>query len=540
MNNKKSTGAYYTPDYLAEFIYSRLEKNIKSLKKLSILEPSVGDGSFLNALINKQIQNGRNISLSAIDNNISEISKLKKRTFKNIKIKFIYKDYLRYKPNSNELFSLVIGNPPYIRKRLLSKNQIKFGNSIHKQAELSEKTFKNIWSVFLIKSIKLLNKNGILAFILPAEILQVKYANELRDYILRTFKRTEIYTFSDLMFECKGQNTIVLIGYKKHLEGGVHYIHITDIKQVKNDNIPLIKNETIQALDIKWIHHTLDSDDLKFLNNIKETQKCVDDMCASKPGIVTAANSFFIIDSNTEEEYKWARYTKPILQKGSFVQTGIVFKKTDYNKLIEEGKPIKIICINNKSIKSLNKKNIEYLLTGKEMNIPDRYKCKIRDHWTIIPNISEPCEGFYFKRSHLFPKLIKNVANVLVTDTAYNILMRNNYDINSFIYSFYNSLTLVFSELSGRYYGGGVLELTPNEFKGLPIPYFGITNKEFNELSYKFKNGNDIKDILNYTDFILLPKIGLNREQILKIQYIRDLLSLKRRRLINNSSINIL
>jgi adenine-specific DNA-methyltransferase len=217
------------------------------------------------------------------------------------------------------------------------------------------------------------------------------------------------------------------------------------------------------------------------------------------------------------------------LQKGAYIQNGIVFSLSDYKQLSIAGKPIKIICLNNENLNYLNSKNKEYLLIGEKNNIPNRYKCKIREHWQIIPNISDPSEGFFFKRSHLFPKMVKNEANVLVTDSAYDIKMKNNYDINSFIFSFYNSLTLVFSELGGRYYGGGVLELTPREFKELPMPYLNITNTDFECLTHRFKKSKDIKKILDYTDFILLSKIGLNREKILKVQYLRDKLSQKRR-----------
>ena len=46
-------------------------------------------------------------------------------------------------------------------------------------------------------------------------------------------------------------------------------------------------------------------------------------------------------------------------------------------------------------------------------------------------------------------------------------------------YSFYNSLTLLMSEIEGRFYGGGVLELTPSEFRRLPIYYTEPTDAEF-------------------------------------------------------------
>ena len=537
MTMKKSTGAYYTPDYLADFVFSRLSKKMKVRKSISILEPSVGQGSFLFALLKTSLYKSKKIYIKALDINKKELNKLKKTDFGNILIDCIHRDFLHFMPLENEKYDLIIGNPPYIKRNLLSVNQIRIGTRIHKKSGLSGKNFKNIWSAFLVKSITLLNKNGMLAFILPAELLQVKYAKEFKQLIIDVFKRVEIYTFSDLMFECKGQNTIIIIGYKKHLAEGVYYTHINDIKQTKKNDILLVKNEALQSLDIKWIHHTLDSEDLKLLESIKTSLSCVKDYCVSKPGIVTAANNFFIIDSDTEEKYKWLKYTKPILQKGSYVQNRIVFKQSDYDELSSSGKPMKIICLSDDDIKKLNTKNIEYLQIGEDMDIQNRYKCQLRNHWTIIPNISDPPEGFFFKRSHLFPKLIKNEAEVLVTDSAYKIQMNKDFDIDSFIFSFYNSLTFVFSELGGRYYGGGVLELTPNEFKELPIPFLNITKTVFDKLSNMFRISNDMKEILDYTDFMLLSSIGLNREKILRIQNIRYILSQKRHKVIVSQSI---
>ncbi|EPK4237112.1 Eco57I restriction-modification methylase domain-containing protein, partial [Klebsiella pneumoniae] len=55
---------------------------------------------------------------------------------------------------------------------------------------------------------------------------------------------------------------------------------------------------------------------------------------------------------------------------------------------------------------------------------------------------------------------------------------------------------LCFAELYGRYYGGGVLELVPNEFRRLPIPYKEISSQLFLDFSNKFKNKANIDEIL--------------------------------------------
>jgi len=164
--------------------------------------------------------------------------------------------------------------------------------------------------------------------------------------------------------------------------------------------------------------------------------------------------------------------------------------------------------------------------------LPKRHKCGIRKNWYVIPNISKKPDAFFFKRSHLYPKLLKNNSNAFVTDSAYKVGMRNGYDLNSFIYSFYNTLTLLLSELEGRYYGGGVLELIPSEFKKLPIPYNEISNTQFDNFTTNFENKSDIEQILIQNDLnILHPTLGINNEDLLRLTEIRN--KLKRKRLRN-------
>ncbi|MFP3471721.1 hypothetical protein R0J90_16885, partial [Micrococcus sp. SIMBA_144] len=82
-------------------------------------------------------------------------------------------------------------------------------------------------------------------------------------------------------------------------------------------------------------------------------------------------------------------------------------------------------------------------------------------------------------RSHEFPRLIINEAGVYVTDNAYGITPKSGFTVRGICYSFYNSLTFLFAEMGGRFYGGGVLELSPVEFRDLPLAYHEPSEEEF-------------------------------------------------------------
>ncbi len=521
MDNKKSTGSYYTPTFLADFISKRVLSFFENRTLISILEPSVGDGAFIESL-NKH--SNTSIKLTALDINSDELTKAvgkwnnKKSIFENI-------DFLKFYPKNK--FLVIIGNPPYVKKNRLSQEQIEISKEIHKNENLSETSVKNIWTTFLIKSNTHLTKNGILAFVLPSELLQVKFAEEVREYLKKEFERIEIFTFNDLMFECKGQDTIVLFAYKKAIKKGEFFTNITSKEDLKNNSFILKNNNLLVESKIKWTHHFLTTNELTFLDNLKKELNTVNHYCESKPGIVTAANKFFIIDKEIEKKYKLSKHTIPIIQKGLFMNGTIVFDKQNLIDLEKSNYPTRLLQLNNNETISENLK--KYLELGEKLEIPYRYKCKIRDKWYVVPNISDKPDAFFFKRSHLYPKLIKNISDAFVTDSAYKVKMNNGYDLNSFVFSFYNSLTLVFLEIEGRYYGGGVLELTPNEFKRLPFPYIEINKNKFDRYTNNYKNKENIENILKQYDYeILNSTLGLNNKELKKLKIIRNKLIKKR------------
>ncbi|MES2863198.1 MAG: Eco57I restriction-modification methylase domain-containing protein [Bacteroidota bacterium] len=521
--DKKNTGSYYTPEYLAGFISKKVLSFLGSKTTISLLEPSVGDGSFISQFAKND---SSKIKLTALDINNEELKKAStKWSEKNAVFKII--DFLEFE--SKTKFSAVIGNPPYIKKTLLKEKQIIACKEIHSSENLTEKSVKNIWTTFLVKSTTLLKKDGVLAFVLPSELLQVKFAEEIREYLKNQFQRIEIYTFNDLMFDCKGQDTIVLIAYKKHNEKGEFFTNIEFKEELENDSYTLKNNNLLVDSNVKWTHHFLTADELNFLDNLKQKLKTVDYYTDSKPGIVTAANNFFIINKEIEKKYNLSKYTRPIIQKGFFVNGSVVFDDANILVLEKNNHPTRLLQLNDND--KLTKNLTEYLSIGTEQKIQERYKCRIRNNWYVIPNISTVPDALFFKRCHNYPKLLKNNSNALVTDSAYKVNMKENWDLNSFIFSFYNSLTLVFAETNGRYYGGGVLELTPSEFKKLPIPYIKITAEKFDEFTIEFENKENIEEIISKYDKLILKEVlNLNDDDITGIQRIRQKLINKRMR----------
>lgn len=390
--SKKNTGSYYTPNYLAEFVANRVLAHFKDAKNtLQILEPSVGDGSFIKAIKNA-VNSNLSLELTAIEIDGNELAKAK-RLWKLQNSKFTKQDFLQF--TSYKRFSAILGNPPYIKKNLLTDTQIEKCKEIHSVENLSEKSVKNIWTSFVAKSNQLLEDDGVLAFVLPSELLQVKFTEEIRTFLQAKFQRLEIFTFNELMFECKGQDTIALFAYKKHAEKGVFYSEIANEDQIIDGQITVAKNDALITSNVKWTHHILSSEEIEFLENIGNKLKKINYYCDSKPGIVTAANNYFIVDEETEEKFNLGKYTSPIIQKGLFVNGSVVFDQKDLEDLINSNHRTKLLVFKDSDKDSLSDEVKGYLAIGEKQELPIRYKCRQRNNWFVIPNIAKRPEGFF-------------------------------------------------------------------------------------------------------------------------------------------------
>jgi adenine-specific DNA-methyltransferase len=525
--NKKQIGSFYTPKIIADFMVDYLAKKLQNKTALEILEPSSGDGIFIRTLYNHAKLSSKLNNVIAIEREEEEVEKVREIT-KNNSLKAIHIDFLEFQDN-NVKFDLVIGNPPYIKKNRLSELQVELCENIHKSfSQLSNKKIKNIWTAFLVRSINFIKQDGVLAFVLPSELLQVKFAEELRNLILDEFERVEIFTFNELLFkDCKGQDTLLLIAERKSKKKGIYYTNIEKVTDLKTMNFSLTQN--IKSKESKWTHSHLVSEEIELLEKLKTKLVQVDELCTSKAGIVTAANNYFIVNSEVLEKYSLQNYVKPIIQKGVFVNGSVELNHDDFQKLINTSKPTYLIALDD-DITYHNNELKQYLAIGIETLLHERFKMKKRKNWYRVPNVGSPPEAFFFKRCNEYPKLIKNNAKVLATDSAYTIMMKDDFKIEDLIFSFYNSLTLSLAELNGRYYGGGVLELTPNEFKGLSVPYINTSPNEFSTFVCAFKGKSSIKEICKRNDFRILKSIdkNLDNDTIEKIYNIREKLYLRR------------
>jgi adenine-specific DNA-methyltransferase len=162
-SKEKLRGGFYTPKPIANFI---LKWAANGNQDLDMLEPSVGDGQFLEQI---RETNFAYSSITAIEINEVEAEKAQKLNLP--KTTVITGDFFEFCNNTEMRFSLAIGNPPYIRYQFFDKDQRAEAEKVFVKASLRYSKLTNPWVPFVVGSSLLLKEKGKIGFVLMIPFL---------------------------------------------------------------------------------------------------------------------------------------------------------------------------------------------------------------------------------------------------------------------------------------------------------------------------------------------------------------------------------
>lgn len=200
---KKNNGIYFTPPKTIYDTLNILEPYMDSIQ--NILEPSCGSCEFITH-INERYSNKHITGIehnNIIYDNIKYLDTIGQLTQTSNQINIIHQNFITY--TTTNTFDLIIGNPPYF---VMNKKEV--NQSYHDYFDGRP----NIFILFIVKSISLLNENGIMSFILPRNFMNCLYYDKTRKYINEHFKILNITKCVDKYIDTE-QETIILIIQKQ-------------------------------------------------------------------------------------------------------------------------------------------------------------------------------------------------------------------------------------------------------------------------------------------------------------------------------------
>ncbi|PHM65735.1 N-6 DNA methylase [Xenorhabdus sp. KJ12.1] len=513
---QKLRGGYYTPQHLADYV----AKWALGKQPEAVLEPSCGDGVFVQALHNNDCDKA--LTLSCFELFDIEAQKALERCeslkFQNATVAegdFLVWANKQIKEGKVQ-FDAVIGNPPFIRYQFLEKSFQEQAELVFKQLEQKFTKHTNAWVPFLLSSLAMLKAGGRMAMVIPSEIIHVMHAQSLRSYMGRICSKIVIIDPKEIWFEDTLQGAVIILAEKKEDPStpseGVGIVGVNGLDFLEDSPEELfintlgINGETVKG---KWTRATLQKSELALIQKLisHDAVHKFKDIAEVDVGIVTGANKFFLVDNETVNHFKLEKYSHPMFGRSQHCP-GILYDIQQHQTNQEQGLPTNFLYIADE-FEQLSTMVKDYIQLGEAEKYHERYKCRIRKPWYKVPSVYSTEIGM-LKRCHEAPRLILNEIEAYTTDTAYRV--RSTFtSAENLVCSFLNPLTAITAELEGRYYGGGVLELVPSEIEKIYIPVIEGYEHDLATLNQLVKDGK-VEEAMKLQGVSIFSKLGLTEQ----------------------------
>lgn len=521
---QKLRGGYYTPSNIAAFLSAWAIRS----RTDTVLEPSCGDGAFVKTSAERLLQLGASTKeiarqLDGYEIDVFESARaadrLKEYGIRKQDIRVRCNDFFSAQPKGwdESPFDAVVGNPPFVRYQNFPPSQRDRALAMMRRAGLNPNRLTNIWVPFVVGAALALKPTGRLAMVIPAELLQVNYAAELRAFLSEYFGQITVLTFRRLAFEGIQQEVILLLAARESLgKPGIEVIEMNDTSELAGYDHLSFGAAGFKSVDHgceKWTKYYLSQKEIDLIRDLRKDPRLtpLGEVASVDIGIVTGMNEVFVMKSS-QITRGFAKFTCPLVGRSAHLK-GIVFREADWQENAAANLPAHLLNIAAIARSRLPADLDRYLSRAEESKLNAGYKCRIRKLWYVVPSVYVS-HGFLLRQIHSHPKLICNDAGAVCTDTIHRVKFKMGVDRHRVAAAFLNSLTFAFSEVLGRSYGGGVLELEPNEADKIPLPMLNSENLDPAETDNLARHSK-LSEILERNDKMLLGDgLGMSAAQI--------------------------
>ncbi|MDR1421547.1 MAG: N-6 DNA methylase [Coriobacteriales bacterium] len=198
----KANGVVYTPTQLAQYLSARMLVywDSSSIPNLRILDPAIGDGELVLALLNELSKNEAiyAVDIVAFEIDKAAIEKTEARicsAFPYVSVEIINEDFISYAANNSAAlgkFDLIIANPPYIRTQIIGPEKArKLANDFGVTGRI------DMYYAFLLLATKFVSDGGVVGFITSNKFMSIKSGESIRSYLKEHVQVLQITDFGD-------------------------------------------------------------------------------------------------------------------------------------------------------------------------------------------------------------------------------------------------------------------------------------------------------------------------------------------------------
>ncbi|MBV9244482.1 MAG: SAM-dependent DNA methyltransferase [Methylobacteriaceae bacterium] len=528
----KSRGAFFTPAEITRFLVNwAVRKSVDS-----VLEPSCGDAAFLSAAAERLMALGAtraetSRSLVGVEIHAPSVAEAERRLAREgLSATITSGDFFDQSPQRQ--FDVVVGNPPFIRYQRFAGTAR--ANSLRAALASGVRltSLASSWAAFAIHASEFLKDDGRLGLVLPAELLSVNYAAEVRRFLLNRFTKVRLVLFENLVFPGVAEEVVLLLAEGRGKSINFEVYQAQDAASLKSLDTSSWQDFT-PADDEKWTPALISIDALATYREITHGNgfsKLIE-WGETYLGSVTGNNEYFTMTAATVDRLNLdLSEVLKISPPGARHLRGLMFTSKAWNNLAEEGARCYLFAP-QPDRPSLAAR--AYITAGEKAGIHKAYKCRTRSPWWRVPLVARPDLLFTYM-NHERPRLTTNDAGALVLNSLYGVRLRpgvRKLGQTSLPLASLNTVTLLGSEVVGRAYGGGLLKHEPREADLLPVPSVSLimaVGEELHSLSPEVSaamSENRLLRAVELVDSIILERhLRLERSQISQLRKAREAL----------------
>jgi adenine-specific DNA methylase len=389
-----------------------------------------------------------------------------------------------------------------------------------KSAGLRPNRLTNAWVPFTVASALALRPGGRIGLVVPAELLQVTYAAELRGFLVDIFEELTAVAFRTLLFDGVLQEVVLLMGTRGDGPAAISVVEVDDAaslpcpasKATRVPHAPALLHDRE-----KWTRYLLppaEIEALRLASNASGLRR-LGDFAEVDVGVVTGRNSFFVLQPGQADQLGLRDQCVALVSKSAHVR-GTALTETDFRRLEAEDARCLLLAVSETAALDDNPALRSYVAVGEAGEVNLGYKCSIRRKWWVVPSVWTP-DAFLLRQIYDHPRIIANLAGATSTDTIHRVRTLGA-DPRALAAASINSATFAFAEVLGRSYGGGVLELEPREAEELPFPEPGVMSEAEITRVEELVGAGELLAALELVDQALLIDRGMPVELVVRLR----------------------
>jgi len=536
VSNKKALGVYYTPEVVAQAI---VEWAIRD-RSCEVFDPSFGGCAFFRAALERLRDMGskwpgKQIYGVDVDQDARDFLEPALKSGGDAK-QFLTTDFLSV--SAQEMpgapFEAVVGNPPYIRHHLLSRETRFRAQGMLREKGLAVSGRASMWAYFVMHSIDFVAGGGRLGMVLPAAFLCSDYGHVVRDKILSSFSRVTVLIVGKPVFSDAQELSVLLLAEdRKDCCGELRVGLVPSTDHVLSACRDIDHwSHGVDHLDRGgvWIRGLIEPSVLAAFEKIKAKSEVIPlgALADVRIGVVTGANDVFIVSQAWIGKSKTLRnWARPVVDRASHLR-GLCFARKDHRALAKKG--LRCFLLDIPSQRKLPARLNAYLDEPVSREAAERYKCRTREFWYSIGDAGCPAAFLHYMCADA-PRLVINQAGATCTNAIHRLTWKRRLSRAEAKWLAISSVSTLFkfgAEMIGRRYGGGVLKIEPSDARRLLLvsPGSATASAEavFVQIDELLRKGRNAEATELADRVVLREALGMCAQEISALAAARDFL----------------